>query len=146
MCMHLSAPITSGAFKELLRDLRIYDRLHPDPSEDFLVEVAFLNFLDDQGQSISQYSKIETEIADDEYTLSIQLTHETDGTIMFLYQIDKGQPQRHGLVILQDDNVMYSRRSSQDPRTEWDVNGMANDPTVTDENGNLLFEGEPVNI
>lgn len=52
---------------------------------------------------------------------------------------------KYALTIFYNDVVFYDRTIDQDPATEWQLNGMANDPDVTDADGNMLFEGDPYN-
>lgn len=51
----------------------------------------------------------------------------------------------HGLMITDEDgNILYWRNVDQNPETEWIINEMAND--ITDDAGNIIFDGEPCNI
>lgn len=48
------------------------------------------------------------------------------------------------MITDEDGNILYWRNVDQTPETEWIINEMAND--ITDDAGNIVFDGEPCNI
>lgn len=48
------------------------------------------------------------------------------------------------LIIDPDDNILYRRNADQNPKTGWVINELADD--ATDENGKIIFPGDPYGI
>ena len=69
-----------------------------------------------------------------------------DEAIYLMMETDEQHPGKYALMILRNDNVIYWRTIEQDPATEWQINCMAGDPTVTGRDGEMLFRGETHNV
>lgn len=145
---------TPGTILEVLRDDGLAQFLHVDQSTQFLAEVAFLNHwnasLDDapnqEGLAENYAYRDDTGVV---YEIIFQPPDaEPDEAehILMIYTPHSAHPERHGLRIIHNDFLVYERTPDQDERTEWQINGMANDPNITDAEGNVLFIGDPTNI
>lgn len=145
--------MTDNRFKQLLRGLG------KDKSSDptrllgtsaaleppFLVEVAYLNSWDWENQN--QPSTVGIILSaewtrDHRFSIAVTCNDDTVPKLYLLYDFDKYY-LKHGLMILNDVNLVYKRRDDQNPATAWKTNALANDETVTDVNGNMLFVGDP---
>lgn len=140
-----------AALTEQLRKINHSDTLHFEKREEFLVETAFLRYWDrEQGNIPSQEGiVIDADAFSEDGQPFVQFTiwcEQLGETVQFIYADIPGWPGQHDLTIIQDDCVVYRREASQDPRTEWLINCMAGDDTVTDADGKMLFVGETTNI
>jgi len=66
--------------------------------------------------------------------------------LRFIYYASKEKPSQKALVIteIEEENMLYWRSSSHDPKTEWYINSLAYD--ITNNDGDFIFNGEPVNL
>ncbi len=140
---------------ELLRDGKLDTILGADENALFLAEVAFLNFWDRNLKgSPQEYGLDEYGAVEGAANPTISIAHDVVGDgdeadferVVMIYTPDPAHPGRYGLQIIQNDELVYERTADQDEKTEWNINCMAGDDTVTDEDGNMLFDGDPVNI
>lgn len=152
--------MTPEIFYELLCDSRIGDTVHPTAAEylkinassKFIAEVAYLNFWNTANNGAPTEEGIDFSAELDYANSTVIITvscdnHDDIEPISLLYTIDADEEPHlnyYELLILDGDNVVYDRRFNQSEATEWTQNAMANDPNITDENGNTLFIGEPI--
>lgn len=145
---------TPSSILSLLEEHGVADFIQASKDTPFLVEVAWLNcwnaYLGDgpnQDGVDECTAYIEGDSLNIEYTYQVPGTPETDAahTILILTPC-KDDPRQYELQIIDSDQIIYDRAAWQDPATEWEINGMAGDPEVTDEQGNMLFPGDPTNI
>lgn len=153
--MEVKELMTKDGYQKCLMKTGLCARLELSPDENFLVEVAFLNWWNRSRWNEPVELGIEKIYKDDEYTdPTLHLIFDTVGDgdeedfedVIISYTPDPTRPGRHGLQILLGVSVFYDRNSSQDPATEWNINGMAGDSDVTDRDGHMLFPGDHTNI
>ncbi len=148
---------TSEQHFELLRKAGLDTILGVNTDTPFLAEVAFLNFWNRDLEGLPAEEGLDSGLSEYEAvmeaggpTIYITFDVEGDGTefdrVSMVYTPDPAQPRRYGLQIIWNDNLVYERTADQDERTEWNINCMADDDTVTDDGGNMLFVGDPTNI
>lgn len=77
-----------------------------------------------------------------EIILTIIYDRDENGEVSIVYT-PADHPGTYELQIIIGDNLHYYRTPGQNEKTEWIINGMAND--ITDENGEIVFEGDPYN-
>lgn len=140
---------------ELLRDSELDTILGVSESTLFLAEVAFLNFWNHKLEGLPQeYGLEEYDAIEEAGGPTIYVSYDKTGNgneddfdrVAMIYAPDPANPGRYGLQIIWNDELVYERTADQDEKTEWNINCMTNDPDITDDNGNMLFAGEPVNI
>lgn len=148
-------------FNKLLTTSGIRAKMPFDPKEKFIAEIAFLNRMNRNLQQTTGLSgfkfiylyesdaeNVPGLFTDDTFGFSLELSHKSGVTVTIVYapNWENPSPDQHGVAILDDDmNLCYCRYASQGIN-KWSFNDMANDPTVTDEKGKMLFEGDPVNM
>lgn len=119
--------------------------------EEFLAETAYLQYWDRETNHVPSQEGVEVDVDyfDSDGQPFVQLVIYCDQlgeAIRLLYANDPKHPGRHDLTILHEESVVYQRSACQDPRTEWGINCMAGDDTVTDAHGKMLFAGDHTNI
>lgn len=146
---------------ELMRETSVSDAAHPtvaeylkvDRSSQLLAEVAYLNLWNSSNGDAPDEEGIDFNVtfdyANNTVIIAISCDHREDiEAVNLLYTVDPETEESHlnhyELLIMDGDNIVYSRNFNQNETAEWNRNGMANDPFVTDENGNPLFIGEPI--
>lgn len=153
--------MTRKSLYEFMRETPVSDATHPtvaeylkiDASTELLAEVAYLNFWNHNNNNAPVEEGIdfvaELDYANDTAIITISCDHREDiEPITFLYALDPEAEEPHlnhyELLIMDGDNLIYERGFDQHEATEWKRNSMANDPFITDGNGNALFIGNPV--
>lgn len=153
--------MTRQSLYEFMRGTLVSDTTHPtvaeylkvDDSSQLLAEVAYLNFWNYNNGNAPAEEGIDFNVtfdyANDTVIITISCDHREDiEAINLLYTInsetEEPHPNFYELLVLDGDNVVYERNFDQDEASQWNRNSMANDPFVTDENGNPLFVGEPI--
>ncbi len=132
-------------------DTDLIDVLGADESTPFLVETVFID-----GFNRELYNGPEEDGLDDweAYSLTdagghayveVCLSYDDQLIYMELYPDDPEHPGRHSLRIIRDYNLIYERTVDQDERTEWLINGMAEDPNYQID-GEIAFHGDTTNI
>lgn len=144
---------------ELFRQASLDQEFGFDEETPFLVEAAFLSNWNRDLQDLPAEEGLKEMEA---YSLPCKDPGEICAHIWMVYQDDeyfdelyftystftdgRCRPGQYALSITQNDNLVYARTIDQDPATEWQINIMAGDPEITDETGEMLFDGEPVNV
>lgn len=140
--------MTKTCFYEFLQDEGISLFLNLDKPAPFTVETAFLDHwnVERDGAPDLEGINVKSDInhSESQACLFIACDNREDiGTLIFVFT-PSAESGKYGLTIIDDDNVVYERTAEQDEATEWQINCMADDPEITDENGNPLFVGEPI--
>lgn len=142
----MDAFYTRDAHLELLHDAGLDVILDVNTHTLFLAEVAFLNHWNRQLENLPADEGLdEYEAIKEADSPTVYITY-GDERIVMIYAPDKANPSHYSLQIIWNDQLVYERSADQDERSEWSINCMANDPEVTDQEGNILFDGEPTNI
>lgn len=154
-------------FYTLMQKYEVIDFLKVDKSAQFLAETTYLSFWNAEHNDIPSKEgiDIETEFHNEDGEVIITIScRNRPGITQIILQYDINQEtNRHGLAIYEicpnfydrEDNdsdddygdgvtLVYDRDSTCDESTGWFQNCMANDPLITDENGEILFKGEPI--
>lgn len=142
-------------FLQLFREAGLDQDFGFDEDTPFLVESAFLRYWNQELGQLPEEEGLETIEAcplpvkhESENCAHIWIVYQDDDQfeeLYFIFAINDEHPGQYALTITQNDNVMYARNIDQDPATEWQINCMAGDPTVTDADGKMLFDGETHN-
>ena len=145
--------MTQKIFYELMHDHKATDFLKIDASTKFLAEVACLNLWNAEHNGAPNEEGIdfdpEFDSDSNQLTILISCNNRPDiEQLLFVYDIER-ESGRHALKIYEklsdeDWNTLYERENDQDEAIDWLQNYMAGDSLVTDENGDPLFQGEPV--
>lgn len=137
-------------YRELLQDaegVNVEEFLKLRPDEEFLVEVHFLNYWNDEYGDRPNQEGIDLEIytIDNEQSLNVYITSDKEYVpdLCITYTPDTAHAGQHELTICCDDNLVYWRTANQNPATEWKNNEMANNYKV---DGKIVFVGDPVQI
>lgn len=135
-------------FYDFLQEYGVAELLNLNDSGNFIAETTYLNFWNTEHCSAPNEEGISLE-PDIEYengqaAITITCDHRDDIEPLQLIYTLYPQINDYSLIITDGDSVVYQREAGQDPLTEWIINGMANDPLITDESGNLLFIGDPI--
>lgn len=152
--------MTQQSLYEFMRETPVSGATHPtvaeylkiDGSSQLLAEVAYLNFWNSSNKNAPAEEgidfNVEFDYANDTAIIIISCDHREDiEAVTFLYAIDpeaEPHPNYYELSIIDGDNAVYDRGFDQNEVSAWDRNSMANDPFITDENGNALFIGDPI--
>lgn len=119
-----------------------------DYASSFTAEIAYLNYWNAEHHNAPYEARVGLEPDRDFENGQVTMTficdrHDDIEPISLVYAYDQ-ETDDYSLMIIDDDNIVYQREAGQDPLTEWVINGMANDPLITDESGNPLFIGDPI--
>lgn len=135
-------------FSDLLQEYGVADFLDLTDTSNFAVEIAYLSYWNTEHQGAPDIwgITVTTDFNKKDDQVIVTITCDHDDSIEPLQFIYAPHPSinDYSLMILECDNIVYQREAGQDPLTEWVINGMANDPLVTDESGNPLFIGDPI--
>ncbi len=146
---------TSASILSLLEECGVADFIQASKDTPFLVEAAWLNCWNAYlGDGPNQDGVDECIAYTEGNSLNIEYIYQIPGTpkedaahTILILTPSEDVPGGYALQIIDDDGqLIYYRTAWQDPATEWDINMMAGDPEVTDEQGNMLFPGDPTNI
>lgn len=142
--------MTKEIYREHLRNANGVDAekfLELQPDEEFLVEVHYLNYWNDECSDRPNQEGIDLEIytIDNEQSLNVYVACDQKYVpdLYITYTPDKAHTGRYELTICCDDNLVYWRTADQNPATEWQTNEMANDYKV---DGKIVFVGDPIQI
>lgn len=120
---------------------------HLDYVGSFVAEIAYLGYWNTEHYSTPSERGItlETDVNEEDSQIVVTITcgHCDIEPISLVYVYDS-ESDDYSLMIIDSDNIVYQREAGQDPLTEWVINEMANDPLITDEYGNPLFIGDPI--
>lgn len=126
-------------------DVNVENFLKLQPDEEFLIEVHYLNYWNNNYNNYPDLEGINMEIyaIDNGQSLNVYITCDKKYTpdLHITYTPDKAHAGRHELTICCDDNLVYWRTADQNPATEWICNEMANDYKV---GGKVVFVGDPI--
>ena len=145
---------TREDYLSLLRDCGVADIIHADESTKFLAEVAWLNHWNAQlNDEPNQEGLDDIAYTEEDNNLTVEFVYQAPGTpettakhVTITYTMSSNIPGAYALQILDGDQLVYCRTAQQNEATEWDINAMADDPEVADEQGNMLFHGDHTNI
>lgn len=145
---------TPSSILSLLKECGVDNFIHANEAAPFLVETAWLNYWNAGLNDKPRQEGVEECIAYIEgESLNIEFIYQAPGTpeadaahAILILTPSKDAPDGYALQIISDGQLVYYRDAWQDPATEWDINEMADNPKVTDEQGNMLFPGDPINI